>query len=48
MSVEIGAEDPEFLFWKYLFQIFGIVLFNYKACTVHTVDYSMYPVEQVM
>jgi hypothetical protein len=31
MNVEIGTEAPIFLFWEYLFQIFGILSLQ---CTV--------------
>jgi hypothetical protein len=31
MNVEIGTEAPIFLFWEYLFQIFGILSLQCKA-----------------
>jgi hypothetical protein len=35
MNVEIGAEAPIFLFWEYLFQIFGILSLQ---CTSDLID----------
>ncbi len=31
MNVEIGTEAPIFLFWEYLFQIFGILSLQYVS-----------------
>jgi hypothetical protein len=33
MNVEIGTETPIFLFWEYLFQIFGILSLQCNACS---------------
>jgi hypothetical protein len=35
MNVEIGTEAPIFLFWEYLFQIFGILSLQ---CGVSPID----------
>ncbi len=35
MNVEIGTEAPIFLFWEYLFQIFGILSLQCGLWTVH-------------
>jgi hypothetical protein len=33
MNVEIGTETPIFLFWEFLFQIFGILSLECKSIT---------------
>ncbi len=33
MNVEIGTESPIFLFWEYLFQIFGILSLQCRPCS---------------
>jgi hypothetical protein len=40
MNVEIGTEAPIFLFWEYLFQIFGILSLQCGyGTTIKTVNY---------
>jgi hypothetical protein len=36
MNVEIGTEAPIFLFWEYLFQIFGILSLQCVQCVPGT------------
>jgi hypothetical protein len=40
MNVEIGTEAPIFLFWEYLFQIFGILSLQ---CTLIGGSASFFP-----
>jgi hypothetical protein len=35
MNVEIGTEAPIFLFWEYLFQIFGILSLQCSYTMTH-------------
>ncbi len=49
MNVEIGTEAPIFLFWEYLFQIFGILSLQ---CELYSdedkdIDKSATPVKEV-
>jgi hypothetical protein len=40
MNVEIETDPAQFLFWKYLFQIFGILSLQCErnACSIQTLD----------
>jgi hypothetical protein len=41
MNVEIGTEAPIFLFWEYLFQIFGILQCMYLGQPCARVDLKL-------
>ncbi len=40
MNVEIGTEAPIFLFWEYLFQIFGILSLQCVWPDMHVHEYG--------
>jgi hypothetical protein len=42
MNVEIGTEVPIFLFWEYLFQIFGILSLQCRDIAACGTIYSIY------
>jgi hypothetical protein len=49
MNLEIGTEAPIFLFWEYLFQIFGILYFQcagqaklFRRAPFRTVNFLSY------
>ncbi len=43
MNVEIETEAPIFLFWEYLFQIFGILSLQCGALEAHTGALEAHP-----
>jgi hypothetical protein len=45
MNVEIGTEAPIFLFWEYLFKIFGILSLQCASCLLlnHVPDHTSCP-----
>jgi hypothetical protein len=43
MNVEIGTEAPIFLFWEYLFQIFGILSLQCIQKPENSQDYAQKP-----
>ncbi len=41
MNVEIGTGDSQFLFWEYLFQIFGIVSLRCASLNGQTISATL-------
>ncbi len=46
MNVEIGTETPVFLFWEYLFQIFGILSLQCTYQTLYAGIIKLFPARE--